>query len=346
MFVHEFGHFITAKRSGMAVEEFGFGFPPRLWSIKKGETRYSINAIPFGGFVKITGEDGAERNNPKSFAAKSGWARALVLVAGVSMNVLLAFVLLALVNTIGLRVGLFGDDEISRAKDIKIQIIDVKVDSPAALAKLTVLDEIIGFQEANGEVSVTSIDQVQQYINSHKGQEISIKIRSGDVPIIKKLTPRINPPGEEGALGISLATTGIVRYPLYQAVIRGAQDTGTILVNTAIGYGTVIKNLFIQGKPGVDLSGPVGLAVITGQASKLGFTYLLQFTALISINLAILNIIPFPALDGGRLFFLIIEKIKRSPLSKKVELTANTVGFALLLLLMIYVTTKDIIKLF
>lgn len=344
--MHEFGHFITAKRAGMAVEEFGFGFPPRLWSVKKGETRYSINWIPFGGFVKITGEDGEHRDNPKSFTAKSGWARAMVLVAGVLMNVILAFVLLSIGNAVGLRVGLFGNDEISHAQNIKVQIIEVKAGGPAALAGLMVLDEIVGFQEKSGEVKVLNIDQVQQYIAAHKGQEIAIEIREGSSISVKKLTPRINPPAGEGSLGISLATTGIVRYPPYQAVVRGAQDTGAILVNTAIGYATLIKNLFIHGRPGVELSGPVGLAVITGQAARLGFTYLMQFTALISINLAILNIIPFPALDGGRLLFLIIEKIKRSPISKRVEMTANTIGFVLLIVLMIYVTTKDVIKLF
>lgn len=346
MLVHEFGHYITAKRAGMRVEEFGFGFPPAIWKFQKGETKYSINWIPFGGFVKITGEDGEHRDDPRSFTSKSAKARALVLTAGVLMNVLLAFVLLAVGNAVGLRIGLFGQEEIARATDVRVQIVQVVAGSPADQAGIKLLDEIVGFQEGGKEVRITTIDEVQSYVASHRGKEITMIVSNGKETTLKKLIPRENPPPQEGSLGISMAVTGVVRYPPYQALIQGARDTGVILVNTAIGYATVIKNLFISGKPGVDLSGPVGLAVITGQAARLGFTYLMQFTALISINLAILNIIPFPALDGGRLLFLIIEKIKRSPISKTVEMVANTAGFALLLLLMLYVTTKDIIKLF
>lgn len=347
VFVHELGHFLMAKRARMKVEEFGLGFPPRLWGVKRGETLYSINAIPFGGFVKIYGEDGAERNNPSSFSAGKLRTRAGVIVAGVVMNFLLAVVLLTVANGVGLRVGLAESDELStKARDVKVQIIQVAARSPAERAGLKVLDEIVELNVAGQRVQIADVTQVQSFINNHRGQEIGIQVREGSNVFDKKLTPRLNPPPGEGALGISLATTGVIKYPWYQAIAHGAEDSAIILERTAIGYATIIRNIFIHGKPGIELSGPVGIAVVTGQAARLGLTYLMQFMALISINLAVLNIIPFPALDGGRLLFILIERAKGSPVSRKIEAVINTAGFALLILLMIYVTTKDIIKFF
>lgn len=346
VFVHELGHFITAKRAGMKVEEFGFGFPPRLWGLKRGETIYSINLIPFGGFVKILGEDGAEKSNPRSFASRPAGPRSVVLVAGVVMNVLLAFVFLVIGNIIGLRIGL-DDSQLSKsAKDIKIQVIEVVRKSPAEIAGIKVLNEIVGFKVGGKEVLTKSVSDVQDFVSQNRGRQVAIEIKNGNTVSEHNLVPRENPPPGEGALGISLAATGLIKYPWYQAVYRGGQDTGILLANTVYGYGRVIKNAVISHKGGADLSGPIGIAVITGQAARLGFAYLLQFTALISINLAVLNIIPFPALDGGRLLFVIIEKIKRSPVSKRVETSANAIGFALLILLMIYVTSRDIARFF
>ena len=344
VFVHEFGHFIVAKRAGMKVEEFGFGFPPRIFGIKRGETVYSINWIPFGGFVKIFGEDGQETNNPRSFAAGSAKVRATVIVAGVVMNIILAMVLLSVGNAVGLRVGLVDEEMIERAKDVKVQIIQVAASSPAEQAGLKVLDEIVGFRVGGETVKITKVEQVQEFVSKNIGREIVMLTAIGDEIIEKKLLPRIDPPEGEGALGISLAATGLVRYPWYEALGRGITDTVTIAGYTLAGYATIIKNLFVSGEAGVELSGPVGIAVITGKAARLGFTYLMQFMALISINLAILNIIPFPALDGGRLLFVGIEKLKGSPVSRKIENAVNTAGFALLIMLMIYITTKDIIS--
>lgn len=349
--VHELGHFVMAKRAGMKVEEFGFGFPPRLWGFKKGETIYSINWIPFGGFVKIFGEsgDGEVAQNPKSFISKKPGIRAGVIVAGVVMNVFLAFALLSLGNFLGSRVGFSEKDDLSRAKDIKVEIIRIAPASPAAEIGLEMLDQILGLKLAAGygtEVAVKNIADVQQFTDKNKGKNIIIKIKRGAQVLEKQAVPRLNPPAGEGALGISLATTGIIKYSWYQAIYRGANQTGMLFVNTVYGYGKVIKNVFTNGSPGGDLSGPIGIAKFTGQAARLGFSYLLQLMALISVNLAVLNIIPFPALDGGRLLFIGIEKIKGSPISRKVENIVNSVGFALLIMLMIYVTTKDILKFF
>jgi regulator of sigma E protease len=345
--VHELGHFIMARRAGMKVEEFGFGFPPRLFGIKKGETIYSINWIPFGGFVKILGEDGDNRQDPRSFGSKPILPRLKVIVAGVVMNLIFAMLLLMLGNFFGLRIGLFDDEMIKSARDKKIQIIEVVAGSPAEKAGLQVLDEIGGFDLGGGKIlQVSSIEEVQNYTREHRGEKLRMIIKKGNTSVIKEIETRADPPPGQGSMGIAMALTGVVSYPWYESIWRGAHDTYILALNTIYGYGYLFKTLFSQGKLIAEVSGPIGIAGITGQAARVGFSYLMQFVALISINLAILNIAPFPALDGGRAVMLLIEKIKGSPIDKKIESTINSVGFALLLMLMIYVTVKDITKFF
>ncbi|HWA64455.1 MAG TPA: site-2 protease family protein [Candidatus Paceibacterota bacterium] len=342
--VHEFGHFIFAKKAGMKVEEFGFGFPPRLWGIKKGETTYSINWIPFGGFVKILGEDGDERG-PRSFASGSFGQRILVIVAGVLMNILLAAVFLVIVNFFGLRVGI-SEQEAAGYQDLKIQIVEVSAGSPAAAAGLQPLDEIRGYADGGTFYAIHTTEELQNLTAQRQGQPITLELTRGATDIEKTLTPRANPPAGQGALGISLAMTGLVHYPWYESIWRGFYDTGIIIINTVLGYYYLLKTLIIHGTLIAEVSGPIGIAGLTGQAARIGITYLLQFVALISVNLAVLNIIPFPALDGGRALMLIIEKIKGSPIHRKTEMVINMAGFYLLIALMVYITYKDISKFF
>lgn len=343
--VHEFGHFYVAKKAGMKVEEFGFGFPPRIFGIKRGGTIYSVNWIPFGGFVKVYGESGEGEGDPRSFISKPAGQRAKVIMAGVLMNLLLAAVLLGFGNALGLRIGLIGD-EVAGAQDIKIQIIQVSADSPAQAAGIKMLDEIVKLEKGIETVSPLEVEEVQNFVNKHAGEEVIITIarNGGETRLI--LVPRMEPPPGQGALGISLVKTGVVSYPWYEAIWRGIRDTGIMTANIAVILGIFFKNLFIDSKLITDVSGPVGIAVLTGQAAGLGFNYLLQFVALLSINLAILNIIPFPALDGGRLLFIGIEKLKGSPVSKKIEGFVNAAGFAFLIALMIWITVKDVSKFF
>jgi len=355
--VHEWGHFVVARRAGMRVDEFGFGFPPRLFGIKRGETMYSINLIPFGGFVKIYGEDGDDRDKPRSFGSKPISAKLQVIIAGVAMNFLFAVLLLILGNFFGLRVGLFDQEMIASARDKKIQIVEVVSGSPAEKAGLQVLDEIVGFKEKSGEffysdpviVNILTVEEVQKYTAEHVGQTLTLILRrgSGDDGLVdKEVKTRINPPPGEGSMGIAMALTGVVSYPWYEAIWRGAYDGVIIAYNTVYSYGLLFKTLFADGKLIGEVSGPIGIAGITGQAARVGFSYLMQFVALISINLAVLNIAPFPALDGGRAIFIILEKIRRKPIDKRIEGFVNSFGFALLLALMIYVTIKDITKFF
>ena len=346
VFVHEFGHFIFAKRAGMKVEEFGFGFPPRLWGIKKGETVYSINAIPFGGFVKILGEEGEQRDNPRSFSSKPVGARLMVIIAGVTMNFFLAVFLLMLANFFGLRIGLTDDKTASIARNKEVQIIEVSKDSPADKAGIILLDEVSGFKLNGLFKAVSNAEDVQTFVHENTGQSITNVIKRNKEILEKVIVPRVNPPAGQGALGVSLALTGVVSYPWYEAVWRGVYDAVILTINTVIGYFVLFKTLLLKGKLIADVSGPVGIATLTGQAARMGINYLMQFTALISVNLAVLNIIPFPALDGGRALLIIIEKFKGSPINKKVEQLVNTIGFAFLIALMVYVTAKDISRFF
>ena len=344
--VHEWGHFVMARRAGMRVDEFGFGFPPRLFGIKRGETMYSINWIPFGGFVKILGEDGDSRDDPRSFGSKPISARLKVVVAGVVMNFLFAVFLLIMGNIFGLRIGLFDEEMIAVARDKKVQIIQVISGSPAEKAGLKVLDEIAGFKVNGNIFTMTTIEEVQKFTGEHRGEKVGLVLKQGKELVTKEIETRANPPSGEGSMGIAMALTGVVSYPWYEAVWRGGYDAYLLTYNTIYGYGLLFKTLFTDGKLIAEVSGPIGIAGITGQAARVGFSYLMQFVALISVNLAVLNIVPFPALDGGRALFLFIEKFKGSPMDRKIESALNGIGFALLLTLMIYVTIKDITKFF
>lgn len=337
VFVHEFGHFITAKKNGVRVEEFGFGFPPRLFGFKWGETVYSINLIPLGGFVKAFGEDGADKDNPRSFASKKAWQRAMILVAGIAMNFLLAAVLLGITHMIGLPTAV-SEENVNSAKDLKVQITDVVAGAPAAGAGIQIGDTI---RSVNSE-PILRAEQFQKTIKENLGKEIKVEIGRGKETLQVGVIPRENPPEGQGAIGIGLVETTIVKYPWYQAFWEGLKSAYYFTGMFLVALGGLVKGLVVTGHVSGDIAGPVGIAVLTNQVTKLGFVYLLNFTALLSLNLAIINAFPFPALDGGRLLFVIIEKIKGSPVSQKVEQMVHTVGFALLIMLMIVITVRDI----
>jgi len=339
IFVHELGHFVMAKKFGMKVEEFGFGFPPRLFAVKRKETIYSVNLIPLGGFVKIQGEDGGERQDPRSFASQSYGKRALTLVAGVLMNIVLATVLISAGYKIGSPQMVEGDVK-ANIKNPKVQILEVNQDSPAAAAGLEVGDTV---REINGQ-TIKEIEDVQQIINMSRGHEATFLIERGKNLITLKGTPRVDVPAGDGPMGVGLVKTAIISYSLPQAIKAGVIDTGYAVKFIAEALYNLVVNIMKTGKISADLSGPVGVAVMTGRATALGFVYLMQFTALLSINLAIINILPFPALDGGRLLFLGIEAIGRKPINQKVERMVNSVGFALLILLMVMITFRDVIR--
>ncbi len=336
---HEFGHFLAAKKFKMHVEEFGFFYPPRLWKFRKGETTYSLNLIPVGGYVKIQGEDGEKRGEAASFGAKPAWQRAVTLAAGVGMNFVLAFLIIAIGYMVGLP-SVVEQDTQGKIRDPKIQIVEVAENSPAHAVGLEVGDTII---RVNGE-PVTETQEVIQAIEANRGQETIFEIERSREIITAKAVPRLEPPSGEGPMGIGLTKTAIVSYPVARALAEGFLDTLYAVKLITFALGKIIADAVVTGKVSPDLSGPVGVAVMTGRVARLGFVYVLQFTAILSINLMIVNILPLPALDGGRLLFLAIESIRRRPLNQKIEQWANTVGFALVIGLLVLVTFRDVFR--
>jgi len=343
--VHESGHFIMAKRARAKVEEFGIGFPPRVFGIKKGETVYSINFLPIGGFVKIFGEDGEEKKDQRSFSSKPIATRALIIGAGVMMNILLAIIILSIGHTIGLPQVIDGEGAGAQIKNVVVRIADTAKNSPAEAAGIKVGDIIYAISSDAADITdTTDITDIQNFTQQHLGQKIIISVRRGDEIIQKDIIPRVNYPSGEGPLGIAMIKIGQVSYPFYIAPLKGVESTFAITLDTLRAFGKIFADWFLTGKLTEDLAGPIGIAVITGEVQKMGFIFLLQFIALISINLAIINVLPIPALDGGRLLFLAIEKIKGSPVKQKYEKMAHTIGFAVLIFLMILVTFRDIGK--
>lgn len=353
VFVHELGHFLTAIRNGIRVDEFGFGFPPRILGIVKneagkyqlvwgnkempeGKTVYSLNWIPLGGFVKIAGEDGHDTSDPTSFAGKSAWVRIKVLGAGVAMNFLFAWFLISIVLMLGLPQPI-EPSERGQYPNARIQILSIGKGTPAEAMGLSMGDAVVAL---NGE-KVTTLEQVSEGIKSHKGQEIVMEVDRFGKTLTFTGTPRTEYPENEGALGIAFSETAVVSYPWYQAIYQGAITTYNITMAIFEAFGKMIASLFGAEKTALDVTGPVGIVYLTKQMSDLGLPYLLQFAALLSINLGIINILPIPALDGGRILFILIEKLKGSPVSRKVEGMIHQVGFMLLLLLMLLVTVRD-----
>ncbi len=350
IFVHELGHFLTSRRNGIKAEEFGFGFPPRIVGFWKNEktgehelvwgnkeiqsknTVYSLNLIPLGGFVKIKGEDG-NNFDKDSFSTKTAWTRIKVLAAGVIMNFFLAWVIFSIIFMAGAPTAV--DSEEGNFKDIKIQISQIAPGSPAEEIDFKIGDEVLGF---------SSISKFQEFIGRNKGKEIKISIQRGKEVKKVTVTPRQEFPEGEGPLGIAIAETALVSYPWYESIWRGFLAVFDMIILIITAFFTIIKNLLFGQPVGVDVSGPVGIAVLTRQVTELGLIYVLQFTALLSINLGIINAIPFPALDGGRILFILIEKIKGSPVTHKTEQLFHTVGFFLLIALMIAVTLRDVLK--
>ncbi|HWQ60117.1 MAG TPA: RIP metalloprotease RseP [Candidatus Fimivivens sp.] len=350
---HEFGHFFVAVRNGIKAEEFGFGFPPRfLGIVKDGKTGkrhivlgdddissdhtiYSLNWIPFGGFVRMKGEDENALVEPDSFASKSALIKVAVLAAGVSMNVLLAWMLMSWLFFSGVPQPIPEGDR-SDVKDISVQIYSVDKGSPAESMGIRPGDKMIAIEG----VAVSGTEEAQALVSANLGKEIAIIIERAGRSSTLRGTPRLDAPQGEGALGISFAETGTVRYPWYAALVRGAQATWGIAVSVISALVGMVAGLF-SGHQAVDVTGPVGIIYATKQMSELGLTYLIQFAAILSINLAIFNILPLPALDGGRILFVIIGKLKGTPVREIIEQRTHQIGFILLLLLMIVVTARD-----
>jgi regulator of sigma E protease len=356
VFVHELGHFVVAKRSGMKVHEFGFGFPPRLFGIQKvdgkwkfvkgnkdtatDDTVYSINAIPLGGFVKIMGEDNDTAGDERSFVNKPFIPRFLTLVAGVVMNFLLAGVLLSIGYMSGLPVAVESLDQIPKGANFterSVAIIEVAENSPASQAGIMASDIV---QSVNGQ-TFDSVEGLQTYVREHKGEEMSFVVKRVNEEKTLNVKSRSEVPEGGGVVGIGLALYGKLKFSPLPAISQGFQTAYQQIVNIGAG----LYNLFSSGEGLESLGGPVKIAQLTGQVADLGFIPLLQFAAFLSLNLALLNALPIPALDGGRILFLFIEKIRGKRNNPKIEQYANAIGFMALILLMLVITVRDVSQL-
>ncbi|MCK4386553.1 MAG: RIP metalloprotease RseP [Candidatus Pacebacteria bacterium] len=351
--VHELGHFIVAKKTGMLVEEFAIGFPPRLFSFQKGETKYSIGLIPLGGFVKIFGEDYAMANaldddkRVRCFTNKPKWAQALVLVAGVFFNLLLAWGLISVGFMSGLPVSVsqFTGETIDNPELI---LVDILPDSPAEKAGLQAGDIILslGVGKSESIQDFKNSASATNFIASRGGREIEVLYKRGPETSLVHLTPEQGIIENKFAIGVSLDVVGTVKFPIHRAFWEGLKATIFWTSATAAGlFGFLLSAVTGQADLS-QISGPIGIISLVGNAFQFGFVYLLSFVAIISINLAVINLIPIPALDGGRLLFVLIEAVKGSPIKPRLANALNLAGFAFLILLMIIITASDVFKLF
>ncbi|MBI5733062.1 site-2 protease family protein [Candidatus Jorgensenbacteria bacterium] len=335
--VHELGHFLAAKAFGVKVEEFGFGFPPRIWSSKRGETRYSLNLLPFGGFVKIYGEDGEKQNQSDSdsgrgFTVQPVWKRSVMVLAGIFMNIILGWFILSIVFMVG--------------APEHLMISGVAHDSPAALADIK--DGDVVFRASFGDINLSDPLKIEDFVGLVKkagDNEINITLKRGNRLFGVAPHGRLDPPEGQGSLGVNLVNIGFVAEPPLSALARGFTMTFQTIWLVALGFANFFAKLFVTPEVVQTIAGPVGIFMVAAQAGSLGLIYLFQLIALISLNLAVLNLIPFPALDGGRFVLLLVEKLKGSPISTHFQMIVNGAGLIFLIVLMIIVTVKDVSQL-
>lgn len=332
VFVHELGHFTIAKLSGVKVEEFGMGFPPRLFKIKKGGTVYSINAIPFGGFVKLLGEDG-ESDAKNSFASKRSLVKLPIIAAGVIMNFLLAGVLFSIGYGIGMPPVRLNSDNLPGVKTNMVMIASVLDDSVAKEAQIKEGDRVIGFNSAQ---------EFTAYTSAHKGSTVELKFRSESGA---EQTKTVNLGIGEYPLGVGLADLPSIKMGFFNSIYYGFKElifTTYFVLTMLLAF---LGQLFSKFSISKDVAGPVGIFNITGQAVKYGIVYVLQLAAILSINLGLVNFIPFPALDGGKAFLIFLQGVfKKKIIRAEVENIASLVGFALIILLITTITLREIIK--
>lgn len=350
--VHELGHFIVAKLSGMRVDEFGIGYPPRAWAFKRGETEYSLNWLPFGGFVRIYGEDeteGMKTDSARAFSARPRILQALTLVAGIVMNLVLAYVLVVIILLMGTPRAL-APEEVALARNPQLAIASILPGTPAALAGLKEGDLIEKVTVPGTEFTGSDPAAFTAYIGDDITlAPLSFSVNRNGKHLVVPVIPRTGIiPAEPArlAIGVGVATVGVIPMPLVQAPIEGAKLTGELVKQTAVGLTHFFAGIFTLSADLSQVSGPIAIAGAVGNASSQGLASLLSITALISINLALINILPLPALDGGRLLFVLIEAIIRRPIKPSVARAMNTGGFIFLVLLMVVITGHDVLKLF
>lgn len=342
IFVHELGHFLVARACGIRVDAFALGFGPKLFSKTVGETTYSLNLIPFGGYVKIFGENPDDESlngedKARSFVYKSSLEKIAVLFAGIFFNFVFACILVAVAFTIGAPTSIDSYPQYKdRMVDKNIVVIAIEKDSPAEKAGLKVGDSLL----------FNSTSEVKDLINSSKGNGVELSYKRGGFVATTTIVAREGIVKDKFAIGISMDNVATLKLPINHAIVESFKFTTHAISETFVGIYSLIAGIFDGSSKLSSVTGPVGIAGVVGDAAKLGFTYLIMFTAIISINLGALNALPFPALDGGRVLFVVIEFIIRRPIKPAISNIINALGFGLLIIFMIIITYRDIANLF
>ena len=333
VFVHEFAHFLAAKRAGVEVEEFGFGLPPRLFGRKFKGTLYSLNLLPVGGFVRLKGESGEVLGfgDRGSFSHASKKDRAFIILAGVLGNLVLAFFIFLILS-------LVGNPRFSG----QVIVDGVSQGSPAFLSGLKSGDVISRIDQ----VVVDDMSKLVQYTDAHRGQEVELTLIREGQEVKVTAVPRVNPPENEGPLGVRLNIKGEIVYDrssIFLAPVKAFEEVARSVYLVFFGLFSIIKTLLTFNVP-QGVTGVVGIYKLSSEASGIGWRVFLQFVALLSVNLAVFNSLPIPALDGGRLIFVLAEKVLKRRISSKVETVVNNVGLAFLLVIFVLITISDIKK--
>jgi len=350
IFIHEFGHFITAKKLGVKVEEFGIGYPPAIWKKKRGETVYSINIIPFGGFTKLYGEEGEEhKKDSRSFVSRPPWQRAIMIISGVAMNFLLAviiFYFLLASSGFQTKLPLIFDYEFPFGTQKNVpMILGIAEDSPAEEAGLKFEDVIL---KGNG-VDIADYEQLIEFIEVNKGEEIVLTIESANNEIREvKVVPRINPPENQGAVGIAIRDVAEIGYnELWQKPFTGFLHSLNLTHYSLVGLGYYIKTSLVEREVeplATSVVGPVGILAITKLTIQEGLSQIFFLLAVFSLALFILNILPIPPLDGGILVFIGYEALTKKRVPLKIMKRAQEIGVVFFIILFILVTSKDLFQ--
>ncbi|MDY6906914.1 MAG: M50 family metallopeptidase [Chloroflexota bacterium] len=323
---HELGHFFVAKLSKVRVEELGLGFPPRIFGIKRGETIYSLNWVPLGGFCKMAGEE--DPNVPGSLAAKGRWTRFFVLSAGSVAMLILPAIIFPIAQMVPMERYVDGKG---------VQVVSVAAGSPAQAADIQVGDIIVSIEGQE----VNTIGEVHEAVEPYIGQEMSLVLLRDSAQVEVSLVPRAEYPEGEGSMGVQIGPiTEYTAYPPWQAIPRGLAQYWEMLVQIK----DALVSLF-QGTEALVIAGPIGIAQLTSSALQAGIYPLIWFTCFLSVNLAFINLLPIPALDGGRILFLLIEVLRGGRrIAPQREGLINLIGFSLLIIFILVVSYFDVLR--
>lgn len=336
--IHEGGHALLARLMGVRVEEFGFGFPPRLLSRRVGETVYSVNALPIGGFVRLTGEDDADADDPRSFAAQPRGQRALIIAGGILANLALAVVAFTLVAGFGIDVPLGQTDR--TVTNRRVEIVELQDTPVLRTTNIQPGDALLAVDAVPVETAADAAEKVRGFA----GEKLMLTVRRGTET--KEIVLNFSPPKAAGdRVGLALLDVGTTRIPWSQAPLEGIRMTSRTMQLTVVGIGRTVRDAIVSRQAPKDLAGPVGIASITGVVAKRGFVPFLELLGVLSVNLALVNALPIPALDGGRLLFILFEALGIRGLRGRPERLAHTIGLIVLLALLAFITFGDVQRL-